>query len=153
MEVYDIDALLLKQFAHSSIRIEQIFLMNKAGFIILILCRHILIVFTNLRWFHADNLLAQSFVKLNIIEIRCCTECDNGTVFANLCDVLCGADIGGRRMGIACEPQIVVHLKAERPPNAGIFSHSANEQSQMIGQRTAFGCLQILQGIRIKAKL
>lgn len=104
MIVYDIDTLLLEQFAHSSIRIEQIFLMYKARLIIFILGRHILIVFTNLCWFHADNLLAQSLVKFNIIVILSCPECDNGTVFPNLCDILCGTDIGGRRMGISSEP-------------------------------------------------
>lgn len=137
MIVYDTDTLLLEQFAHRSIGIKQIFLMYKAGLIILILCRHIFIVFTNLLRFHANNLLAKAFLEFWIIEFQCRTECDNGTVFADLSDILGGADISGCRVGITYKPQIVVHLEAKRPPNAGIFAHGANEKSQIIGQSVA----------------
>lgn len=137
MIVYDTDTLLLEQFTHRFIRIKQILLMYEAGLIILILCRHIFIVFTNLQRFHANNLLAKAFMEFWIIEFLCRTECDNGTVFADLSNILGGADIGGCRVSIASKPQIVVHLKAKRPPNARIFPDGANEKSQIIGQCVA----------------
>jgi len=153
MVVHDLAVVFLQCLAHRLIRIQQIFLVNQARLIVLVLRRLVLVVLPDLGRLHAHDLLADALVELKVQQLVGRSVGHDSSVFAHLGDALGGAHVGGCWVSVANQFQIVVDLKAQGTPDGGILAEGADQQGQVVAQCAALLRSQVPQGVRIEAKL